>query len=179
MMKKENKILAFLLNYTLNGICHGNKNQLARLLSYRRENIRPVIDSIYHGTRSFKMLYALIKFYFENETYSLDEIRSHYLHCADETTGSQKTECDYREYIDYMGRKAAELIDYSEEYEAAEEQYMRHLVNTYCIAAKGKPFWSACDECSFVKNGQDCPLKRLSEFVDWVVDCKQRDDQAK
>lgn len=151
-------IIAYLMDYTLNELCGGNKNELSRKLDFRRGDVNRMLQRLHNGAHSIRVTEAVLQL-LHREQCSLDQVLAGY--GGDNTVPGEAV----RMACEDMARILREQMANSRR---AASQKMRILQSAEAFMAQLESAF--CSDLCRIRRGcdKDCPCKRFAEFVDWI-----------
>ncbi|MGM9590720.1 MAG: hypothetical protein ACI3V0_11215 [Faecousia sp.] len=152
-------LMRFLLEYTIENICHGNRSECARRMGLEYAELRRFRKRINDGGSSNRVTEALLEMYWR-ENLSVDKVLKAY---SDTYFGSdlEKTEAICSELV----RSARDLmeIDRQDAQDTvrllrAASNFFEELETVFCN--------KKCQKCNY--QSEPCPTRRFLEYLKWM-----------
>ena len=152
-------LMQYLLEYTLENVCRGNRSECARRMGMEYAELRRVRKRMSEGSVSSRATEALLEMYWR-EGLSVDEVLRQY------------TRSQFGEDLEAVEQVCSELV--KELRESLQDQGRNthrsaHLMKT-AYQFVGQVQRCFCDELCQRSRYQDtpCPAKRLMDFLSWL-----------
>lgn len=149
-------LIRYLLEYTIEHVCNGNRSECARRLGLEYDELRRYHKRFVEGGTSTRVTEALLEMYWR-EHLSIDEVLQAY---TDSKLGLDIDEAD--RICDELTRSIRETLDAGRQESHESTQLLRaaasffaELENTFCKRR--------CHRCKYGENG--CPASQFSDYL--------------
>ncbi len=149
-------LIRYLLEYTINNICHGKRSECARRLGLEYDELRRYYNRILNGGTSNRITEALLEMYWR-EQLSIDEALVSY---SSSEFGSELERA--KRICDELTQSVRNVLDTERQEAQANSQLLRaaysfftELEVTFCK--------KRCDRGHYT--GKACPLSQFSEYL--------------
>ncbi len=149
-------VAAYLLEYTLNVVCGGNKSECARKLDIRRQDLNRMQKRFADGANSARIIESILILFWK-EGRSLDQALREYVSDPPGRSEDQFPLEEIQELHQEMNlewqRAGAQM-----RLVKCAETFMIQLEHSFCSA-----------ECRQMRDCQtECPCRKFAEFVSWI-----------
>lgn len=175
-MNRES-LFGFLFQYTLETVCKGNRNELARRLEIDPIEIRRLLRRYKVGGNSSVAAEALLKMYAQDPDLSMDDALSKISEMIAEESDHvplvvpsfyemlQDIGVAYREEYLWRQEKSDELSTEAKVFKYADE-FMGKLKRLFCD--RNGTDSNRCRECTFGGELAECPCIQFSKYTEWL-----------